>query len=293
MTQPAPGSTSPGQMYVDLASREIWLGVDTSVDPNGSVLISDIEGILLAIANALSESATYTDDAIATRAPLVHTHTAAQITDFTEAVEDIVGGGGGGGGTVGPKGVIMYSGSLADIGVGIWAGWALCDGSNGTPDLRDKFVLGAGNKPVGTLNTLGSVTTSTAGAHTHVIDGTTLTIAQIPSHTHSVTGTGSGGTDASGDHAHSIFGPIVGNLAHDGSSEGDFGVGGSFTHGSGGAGNHAHNVSVNITGTAAANGGSGSHTHSEQTAGAHTHNFTSATLREAIPFYAAAFIMRL
>jgi len=293
MTQPAPGSTSPGQMYVDLASREIWLGVDVSVDPNGSVLISDIEGILLAIANALNSSATYTDDQVATRAPVVHTHTAAQITDFTDAVEDIVGGGGISGGTVGPKGVIMYSGSLADIGVGLWAGWALCDGTNGTPDMRDKFALGAGNKPVGTLNTLTGVTTSNDGGHTHTIDGTTLTIAQIPSHTHSVSGTGSGITDAQGVHQHSIYGPVQTNLAHDTSADGDWSIGPSYSHADGAAGNHAHNVSVNISGTAAANGGSGSHTHTMQTSGTHNHNFTSATLREAIPFYALAFIMRL
>jgi microcystin-dependent protein len=39
-----------------------------------------------------------------------------------------------------PRGVIwMWSGNKADIP----AGWALCDGSNKTPDLRGKFILGA------------------------------------------------------------------------------------------------------------------------------------------------------
>jgi hypothetical protein len=38
-------------------------------------------------------------------------------------------------------GIIMWSGTLAKVPVG----WALCDGANGTPDLRDKFVCGAGN----------------------------------------------------------------------------------------------------------------------------------------------------
>jgi hypothetical protein len=40
-----------------------------------------------------------------------------------------------------PRGVIvMWSGELDAIP----SGWALCDGSNGTPDLRNRFVLGVG-----------------------------------------------------------------------------------------------------------------------------------------------------
>ena len=41
-----------------------------------------------------------------------------------------------------PKGVIMlWSGSTASIPFG----WALCNGSSSTPDLRDRFVVGAGS----------------------------------------------------------------------------------------------------------------------------------------------------
>lgn len=49
-------------------------------------------------------------------------------------------------------------------------GWVVCDGTNGTPDLRDKFVLGAG-----TTHTVGE----TGGA-----EEVTLTVAQMPSHNH-------------------------------------------------------------------------------------------------------------
>ena len=38
------------------------------------------------------------------------------------------------------RGIIMWSGTAADIP----AGWALCDGTGGTPDLTDRFILGAG-----------------------------------------------------------------------------------------------------------------------------------------------------
>ncbi|KKM98869.1 hypothetical protein LCGC14_1153640 [marine sediment metagenome] len=36
--------------------------------------------------------------------------------------------------------ICLWSGAVIDI----LAGWALCDGNNGTPDLRDRFVIGAG-----------------------------------------------------------------------------------------------------------------------------------------------------
>lgn len=36
--------------------------------------------------------------------------------------------------------IILWSGAIIDIP----AGWVLCDGNNGTPDLRDRFIEGAG-----------------------------------------------------------------------------------------------------------------------------------------------------
>ena len=37
--------------------------------------------------------------------------------------------------------IVLWSGAIVDIP----AGWALCDGNNGTPDLRDVFIVGAGS----------------------------------------------------------------------------------------------------------------------------------------------------
>lgn len=37
--------------------------------------------------------------------------------------------------------ICLWSGTLESIP----AGWQLCDGTNGTPDLRDNFVVGAGD----------------------------------------------------------------------------------------------------------------------------------------------------
>lgn len=54
-------------------------------------------------------------------------------------------------------------------------GWVLCDGNNGTPDLRDRFPVGAGGD--GNYQLL-----ETGGA-----DEVTLTVDQMPSHTHGYT----------------------------------------------------------------------------------------------------------
>lgn len=74
-----------------------------------------------------------------------------------------------------PSGVItMWSGSIASIP----SGWYLCDGTNGTPDLRSKFIVGAGST-YNPGNTGGSAD-ATLVSHTH-----TATVTD-PGHTHSV-----------------------------------------------------------------------------------------------------------
>jgi hypothetical protein len=103
------------------------------------------------------------------------------------------------------------------------AGWAVCNGqtvakSDGTgnitvPDLRDRVIAGAS-----TTNAEGStrgqaaktVTTETGGAHNHVgtvsggahvhgstVAGHVLTIAEIPSHSHTIPGNPGGSADPS------------------------------------------------------------------------------------------------
>lgn len=82
-------------------------------------------------------------------------------------------------------GIIMWSGTIATIP----SGWALCNGSAGTPDLRDKFVVGAHSDLSGTAksNVEGSYNQSGGDiSHNHGGNTTahTLTAGQIPSHTH-------------------------------------------------------------------------------------------------------------
>ena len=70
-------------------------------------------------------------------------------------------------------GIIMWSGSV----ISIPSGWYLCDGANGTPDLRNRFVVGAGSTyaPAATGGSADAVVvshnhtaTSTDSGHTHL-----------------------------------------------------------------------------------------------------------------------------
>lgn len=74
-------------------------------------------------------------------------------------------------------GIIMWSGSIASIPTG----WALCDGTNGRPDLRDRFVVGASQDQSGIskTNVSGTLTQSGGSAsHSHTIND--------PGHVHHV-----------------------------------------------------------------------------------------------------------
>ena len=100
--------------------------------------------------------------------------------------------GGGGGGNIPTGGIIMWSGSIATIP----SGWALCDGTNSTPDLRNRFIVGAhSGAGTGTSATAGpGFNASTGALNANYTPGNSggetahqLTIAELASHTHQVT----------------------------------------------------------------------------------------------------------
>ena len=102
--------------------------------------------------------------------------------------------------------IITWYGALGSIP----SGFVLCDGSNGTPDLRNRFIVGAGNS-----YTLGA----TGGA-----DTVTLTTAQMPSHAHTrgtMNITGSILSSYWPEHAYKLSGAFyhIGN--HKGAAYGD------------------------------------------------------------------------
>jgi len=166
-------------------------------------------------------------------------------------------------GTIPIGGIIMWSGQIASIP----DGWALCDGLQSTPDLRNRFVMGAGldKGPLGQHRNVGA----TGGAET-----VTLTIGQLPAHNHGV----SGRTSTDGNHAHML----PRNYSDDGNGFGaksveQLGLWGDSTswsitdtRGTEVAGNHDHSFNVTSTST-----GSGQ------------------AIDKLPTFYALAFIMRV
>lgn len=115
--------------------------------------------------------------------------------------------------------IMMHNGSITKD-VLLSYGWAVCDGTNGTPDLTNKFIKGGtsagttgGNATI-TLTTanlpshshtynISSSSTGSAGSHTHSVTSSSTTITQGEGTTASVVG-GVGNTSSDGSHTHSI-----------------------------------------------------------------------------------------
>ena len=76
--------------------------------------------------------------------------------------------------------IILWYGDTSNIP----GGWVLCNGSNSTPDLRDRFIIGAGN----------NFTAGSTGGSNSV----TLSEANLPSHRHFVVSNSLGGQNRTG-----------------------------------------------------------------------------------------------
>ena len=155
--------------------------------------------------------------------------------------------------------IFMWFGSL----ISIPAGFALCDGTGGTPDLRGRFVIGAGGAYA--LSAVGgaeSATSAVGGSHTHTITGTALTVAQMPSHSHSILASLSSGNT---DPVTNLTGGIAGDV------------------------NNLSTVAANGAGTPliTAAGTGETHTHTADTAAGHTHTVTTMP-----PYYGLFYIMK-
>lgn len=158
-----------------------------------------------------------------------------------------------------PVGLIaMWSGSIASIP----SGWALCDGSSGRPDLRNRFIVGAGSTyAVGATG--GATTSIPTGTVSGSTDGTAISEAQMPKHFHRTwgpppvyTGGGVPGVDSPGT-SYPGRGVFNGGTPDDGATDyGTWSVGGgaasgSTERGTGAASPHSHSVSgLSLNGSA-------------------------------------------
>ena len=103
-------------------------------------------------------------------------------------------------------GIILWSGSTASIP----SGWVLCDGSNSTPDLRDRFVVGAGSSyAVNATGGASSVTLSASEIPSHSHSASSSTTINDSGHSHSISGllpteTGAGGTTSTASQGTSV-----------------------------------------------------------------------------------------
>ena len=83
-------------------------------------------------------------------------------------------------------GIILWSGSTGSVP----SGWYLCDGTNGTPDLRNSFIVGAGNTYA--VGATGGTADAIVVSHTHTATSTVTD----PGHNHTVTAPTSSGTQS-------------------------------------------------------------------------------------------------
>ena len=209
-----------------------------------------------------------------------------------------------------PSGVILlWSGSIASIP----SGWLLCNGSNGTPDLRDRFVVGAGSTyAVGATGGATTVTLSTTNlpSHTHSISasGTTSTVnldhlhdisrsgttsGQSTGHTHAISDPGHGHFTSFAYVSNNPSGPFDANASGTPNNRFENGVASAFTGITGTQGvSNDHTHTFSISGNSAAMNTNQNHNHTVTVTGTSGATGSGTAFSILPPYYALAYIMK-
>ena len=135
---------------------------------------TEIDTELTAVASAISSKADINSPAL-TGTPTAPTASAGTNTTQLATTAFVIA-------NAVPSGLIsMWSGTIASIPTG----WVLCNGSNSTPDLRNKFIIGAHSDTAGVAYTTITGSNTTTGGTKDAI---------VVSHTHTATSTDAGHT---------------------------------------------------------------------------------------------------
>ena len=223
--------------------------VSTILDDSHNHIISNIDNLQEELnLKATFASPTFTG---VPKAPTAIVSTDNEQIATTAFVRDII-----------PSGIItMWSGSIATIP----AGWALCNGQNGTPNLIDRFVIMAGSTY--NVGSIGGSKDAIVVSHTHT----------QAAHNHTAT------TDSSGAHTHSLVGTRSDGYTYYGATK-------FYTTSS--SGPISSTDALKDTGVLS----SGAHTHSLTTTTvtpAINSTGSDGTNANLPPYYALAYIMKL
>lgn len=168
-------------------------------------------------------------------------------------------------------GITVWSGTLnVDGTVPDYENWQICDGTNSTPDLRGRFVVGATGIASSTTITIGSESATYDLEQTGGEASVTLVTANIPSHTHSA-------GSSQGAHSHGF---LVWRQDDHNWNNTNYSIAGTDDYGN--FNNEQSNI-TNYTGSA------GNHNHG----GATQSTGSGAAHDNMPPYYVLAYIMRI
>lgn len=144
--------------------------------------------------------------------------------------------------------IVIWSGAVNGAGYPLMGAtpntnWKICDGTGGTPDLRERFIVGSGGDNPSVAGG-GYTSGNTGGEVTHV-----LTVGELPAHSHT------GSTNAAGAHTHTLGSVPNGGEGYVGAYNGSnevFDYDETTTLTSSSDGSHSHTLSINNNGSGTA-----------------------------------------